>query len=376
MSSRPVAPSSAQTAADYERFGIAPDRIAAWEDGARTDNRRGTYEWWYFDAHFDDGAKLVIAFMNKDLSTPGKPLDPLIRLSLDLADGRIFSKTVRFAPEQWSAATEHADVRIAGNRFAGDLHTYRITVTLDEIAVDAVLTGTVPSWRPATGYLLFGEDRGKEFAWLPAVPQGDVRATYRVGTETFTASGTGYHDHNWGNVGLPSVVHDWYWGRGQVGPYTVIASLITAHKRYGYEPVPVFMLARDGNIIADDATRVRFEADDVYTDPRTAKPVARTLRYTYDSGDERFVVTFRRERDLARERMVDGLAGVKRLLARAARSDGAYLRFTGECTVQRLRGGALVEEFGQPAIWELMYFGHARQPGELSAHRASSTISP
>lgn len=73
---------------DYSRLGLARDRIQLWEDGARTDDRPGSYEWWYFDAHLDDGAKLVVVFMDKDLSTPQKPLDPTILLNLDLADGR------------------------------------------------------------------------------------------------------------------------------------------------------------------------------------------------------------------------------------------------------------------------------------------------
>ena len=75
---------AARTPDDYARLGIPPDGIDPSEDGARTDNRRGTYEWWYFDAHLDDGSTLVVVFMNKDLTTPGKPLAPRIRLNLDL----------------------------------------------------------------------------------------------------------------------------------------------------------------------------------------------------------------------------------------------------------------------------------------------------
>ncbi|MCU1465401.1 MAG: hypothetical protein JWM72_1329 [Actinomycetia bacterium] len=45
--------------ADYERFGLSPNSIAEWEDGVRTDDSAGTYEWWYFDAHLADGAKLI-----------------------------------------------------------------------------------------------------------------------------------------------------------------------------------------------------------------------------------------------------------------------------------------------------------------------------
>lgn len=73
---------------DYRRIGISRDEIARREDGPRTDCRSGTYEWWYFDAHLDNGAKLVVIFMTKDLSAPKKPLSPMIRMNLDLPDGR------------------------------------------------------------------------------------------------------------------------------------------------------------------------------------------------------------------------------------------------------------------------------------------------
>ena len=74
--------------ADYQRLGLSQDTIAPWEDGARTDGGRGTFEWWYFDAHLDDGAALVVMFMDKDVTEPQKPLDPLVRINLDLPDGR------------------------------------------------------------------------------------------------------------------------------------------------------------------------------------------------------------------------------------------------------------------------------------------------
>ena len=103
----------ASSPADYERLGLSPDSIAPWEDGARTDDSAGTYEWWYFDAHLADGAKLVVSFMNKDIAEP-KALSPLIRLDLDLPDGRHFEKIAHFPADEWSAATDHADVRLGG----------------------------------------------------------------------------------------------------------------------------------------------------------------------------------------------------------------------------------------------------------------------
>ena len=157
----------ANSPADYQRLGLSPTSIAAWEDGARTDDSAGTYEWWYFDAHLADGAKLVVTFMNKDIAEPQKPLSPLLRLDLDLPGGRHFEKLVHYPPGEWSAVTDHADVRLGENRFRGDLHRYRIQAAAEEISVDVTLAGEVPPWRPATGYMLFGADRSKEFAWLP-----------------------------------------------------------------------------------------------------------------------------------------------------------------------------------------------------------------
>lgn len=120
------------------------------------------------------------------------------------------------------------------------------------------------------------------------------------------------------------------------------------------------MLAKDGEIVADDSHNVTFETDDVYTDEHTGKPVATTTRYTYTRGDDRYIVTFTREQDLTRDRMIDGVTGLKKLAAKVTRFDGAYLRFTGPCSVQHFQNDTLVEEHTRPAIWELMYFGHAR----------------
>ena len=346
--------------ADYERLGLSKDAVAPWEDGARTDGGRGSFEWWYFDAHLDDGTALVVMFMDKDVTEPHKPLDPLVRINLDLSDGRSLQKTQHFAPEDYSAGTDHADVRIAGNRFVGDLHRYHITAAIDEVSVDVTLIGQVPPWRPGTGYVYFGADRSREFAWLPSVPQGTVEVRYHVGDEVHETTGIGYHDHNWGNAALAKLIHDWYWARGQAGPYSVITAYETAHEKFEYAPIVSFMLAKDGHIVAGDATKVGFAREDIYTDEKTGKPVANMLRYSYEDGDDRYVVTYTREEDLSINRMIEGIHGIKRLAATLVGFDGAYLRFSGECRVQYFRAGALVEEFADKAIWELMYFGHAR----------------
>jgi hypothetical protein len=77
-------------------------------------------------------------------------------------------------------------------------------------------------------------------------------------------------------------------------------------------------------------------------------------------GEDRYVVSFTRTRDLSATRMVDTIKGLKRIAAKLAHFDGAYLRFAGDIEISRYRGGELVETHKDDAIWELMYFGHAR----------------
>jgi len=73
------------------------------------------------------------------------------------------------------------------------------------------------------------------------------------------------------------------------------------------------------------------------------------------------VVTFSRHHDLTRNRMVERLRGIKRAAAQLVRFDGAYLRFSGEIRVAHYLGDEIVDQdAAEDAIWELMYFGHAR----------------
>ena len=196
--------------ADYKRLGIAPDQIAQFEDGQRIGTESGRYEWWYFDAHLDDGATVVVVFYTKPNVSPNGPLAPRITIDITLPDGRTFQKFLDTSPELFHASKSTCDVRIGTNRFVGDLNRYHITANIEEISVDIELTGVVPAWRPKSGHLYFGaEGREKLFAWLPSVPHGLATVRYRIGNEKRRASGSGYHDHNWGDVPVQTLMHNW-----------------------------------------------------------------------------------------------------------------------------------------------------------------------
>lgn len=94
--------------------------------------------------------------------------------------------------------------------------------------------------------------------------------------QTFT--GTAYHNHNWGDAPMDKLMHDWYWGRAPVGPYSLTASYITATGTYNGTKMPSFLLAKDGKVLADHFDKVYFSAIDININQKTGKPVAKILR--------------------------------------------------------------------------------------------------
>jgi hypothetical protein len=52
------------------------------------------------------------------------------------------------------------------------------------------------------------------------------------------------------------------------------------------------MLARDNAVIGDDRGKVTFEREGTCTDQETGKPVAAITRYSYDDGENKYVVSF------------------------------------------------------------------------------------
>jgi hypothetical protein len=117
---------------DYSRLGIAPADIAEFEDGQRIGMERGQYEWWYFDAHLDNGATVVVVFYTKPNVSPNGFLAPRVTINITLPDGRSFVKLLDTGPELFNASKSTCDVRIGANRFVGDLHRYQITATIEE----------------------------------------------------------------------------------------------------------------------------------------------------------------------------------------------------------------------------------------------------
>ncbi|HEY0528235.1 MAG TPA: hypothetical protein VGD02_05365 [Gemmatimonadaceae bacterium] len=343
---------------DFARLGIHPERIQMFEDGMRTRGGPGGYEWWYFDSHLSDGSFLVIVFYTKPQLDPGGPLAPFASVELNRPGQSPLRLEAHMSADAFSASSDRCNVWIGANNFRGDLRNYDIHFSHDNVTVDVKLIGQVPAWRPGSGHVFFGDDDQHLFAWLAAVPQGAVSVDLNIRGRKEHLEGVGYHDHNWGDVSMAKLINHWYWGRARVGDYSIVSSYIVAERAFGDAEVPIFMLAKAGRIIADDNHKVRFHVEDEHLDAGSGKPVADVVVYDYDDGTDHYRVSYRRSTTIADVRLIQTVTGFRRLVARLAGFDGAYLRFTGSVQVERFVNGLLLEDVSAPGIWEMMYFGH------------------
>jgi hypothetical protein len=220
------------------------------------------------------------------------------------------------------------------------------------------LDASVPSWRPESGHIYFGKK--DYFAWLPSVPEGKINGTLQMKDEKVELCGTGYHDHNFGNKLMILLMNDWYWGRAKIGDYVVVSSYIYANKKDGYKTVPIFMLAKDGEILTGDAYKhLTYEEKDFIKDSYTKRHVARTLVYDYNDREKcvHYRITYKKgDEEIERQVMTDIVGRPAAILFYLLGFRGSYHRMGGTAILERFDGDKIVERVESPAMWEQMCF--------------------
>lgn len=346
----------------YDKMGLKKGVVEEWEDGMHTDGSKGTYEWWYFDSHYPDGTKLIIFFYSKSPIEVNGPIKPMSTMELTFADGTSYSEEVHATIEESYYAKDTCDVRIGDCSIKGNLKNYDIVFKGKKLSAKVSLTNTIPAWRSQTGSILFGDNEEHYFAWLPATPEGNVIADIEYNGNKLHLEGSGYHDHNWGNLSMLKLMHHWYWGRAKIGEYKVISSWITGEKKYGFKDFDVFMLAKNDKILGDNSNHtLKFLPEDEFIEEHTKKPVYNKVIYEYITPDnEHYRIIYNRKGYISKQNFIDLLPGIVRVLAKMIGFEGSYLRFEGEAIIEKLENDNVVERVVEnSAVWELMYFGKA-----------------
>lgn len=333
-----------------EREGLTP-QPTLWEDGLRADTGPGFLEWWYFDAHLDDGSTAVVTYATKPLMKRKGPLVPNVVLTITRPDGTKLSELTFFPAGQFQAAKERCDVRIGPNWAQGDLHRYELHAESNGLAADLILTGSVPAWRPGAGKQYYDEAFSRYFGWLVAIPFGAVEGTLAYDGQRRTVQGTCFHDHNWGNVDLNSVFSHWFWGRAHAGEYRVMFTEYVAAKAYGSQKLPIFLLAKGDRILTDARRPMTLQTADDQPHPG-GKPYPRRLDVHWK--DERGAVhlAIREPRIIEASSLLMVLPAWQRFLARLF-VNPYYFRFVADAELTVDFAGEHFQKRGQ-ALYDLM----------------------
>ena len=332
------------------------ENVQLFEDGLRTEAKSGSYEWWYFDSKYADGSSLVIIFYTKPVTSFAKDFKPFVSLNYIRPGGKEIR--TKLESKEYSFSKECCDVRIGNCYLKGDLSHYDIYFKNAEVECQLTLDASVPSWRPDAGKIQFGKK--DYFAWLPSVPEGMVQGTLKMKNESIALSGTGYHDHNWGNKLMILLMNDWYWGRAKIGDYVVVSSYIYANKKDGYKETPIFMLAKDGKILTGDAFKhLTYEEKDFVKDPYTKRHVAKTLIYDYNDKARglHYRVTYQKgDEEVERQVMTDIVGRPLAIMFYLLGFRGSYHRMGGTVILETFDGDEMTERIEAPAMWEQMCF--------------------
>ncbi|MDR3337216.1 MAG: hypothetical protein LBT16_08445 [Treponema sp.] len=343
----------------YQKLGIEKTPQAR-EDGMRSDGQTGSYEWWYFDAEYPDGTKAVVGFYTKSGISTVSPPNPTTILTLTLPGGEtIYKRISEGEGKKIRASRDICDVEINNSSVKYDHGGYVIHYEDDEITYDCVMEPKVPLWRPGTGHWVFGEEQKDFFAWFVPLASAATKATLTVRGKTTELSGTGYHDHNWGNKELSECFNHWYWCRAAVGDYTVIAVDIISAEKFGYLRLPVFYIAKDGVVLDDNEERVVIERGKTECHPLTDKFIDNDIVFIQhsESGAD-YRIAFHRTGDIQVKSLLESIGYSPEKIA-AAKQMGVnptYIRCVGDVSFSVTEKGApsVTEDH---ALWEQMFFG-------------------
>lgn len=228
-----------------------------------------SYEWWYFDASFDNNYSMASLWKLSSVKTErGIVNERLVDFSIYNPSGQKIMAKQPFDDSSVSISSEKCDVTMGNNRVYGETSLYNLSYFADGVGGNLVFKSLVQGFRaPPDGTAYFSAEPVRYMGWAIAQPRAVVTGKLFLDGREINVSGTGYHDHNWGNAAINEVYDHWYWGRIFLPRHTLIYSVGQLSEKLGGKPVCVLLSFEDdklidlsGTIIADPGN---FKVDDI-----------------------------------------------------------------------------------------------------------------
>ncbi len=305
-------------------------------------NKRGSAEWWYFDARLDNGYT-VVAFFRARHERTGKTG---VEITVYRPNGEKTLNVYDYARSDFSISPDKADVRIGKNYIKADcsnekLWKYEIFLDEGEYGMHLKYTGTVHAWMPGSGYTEF-ENKG-HFGWCVALPRADVEGTIKVNNETIPAKGIGYHDHNWLNFNFARYLDFWYWGRIFSENFTMLFVYIKCNKQMDNHEIKVLMLAKGEKVYLStgecDLIQENFEYNE-----NAGNSYPKSLKFVLPDQQE---ITLNVQEIIDADSLLDDFNPILRFLAKyLLRLTPGYFRLNSKFNLNLTYEGKKYEEDG------------------------------
>jgi hypothetical protein len=349
--------------------GLAPD-----EDGDHYSPERDFFEWWYFDAAFNNGFRLV-AILHSSLYN-AVDHKPTVDIRITPPGEKSLTAIGRYTRSEYRSASGCCDVRLAGCHAVEEgPGQYRLQLRQGAVTADLLYQAEAPGWRPGTGYLFFDEATGHYFKWVVPLPLARVTGYIEIGGERMQVSGSGYHDHNWGNFVLADAFSRWTWGRflgTHQGETWALVFGDVAGRGYNRERVRPFLLS-SGGIVFKDIPKISLHEQQIREETTTRVKYPAQLDLEAHSESYAASLSIRAGRILEaldfanpifRRRLPRQLAEIafylsydKPLLGRLARKvlgKGSYLRMDARAELVIIHPQAI--HLAGDALYEIMQF--------------------
>ncbi|MGM9525150.1 MAG: lipocalin-like domain-containing protein [Peptococcaceae bacterium] len=288
---------------DYEKFGINPDKLEAWEDGRReTADEVGHGEVWYFDCSFDDKTTLVFGFRPKSHEQDNVAGDsPNVSINYTDESGKTFIDYRRYDVKDTQMSKDACNLKFGPSTLISPKawETYDVhiepeadcEVTLDgktstrhESALDLHFEAITKPFRPGTGYISFGE-HNEYYCTFICITRMKVTGRMTINGISKEVTGSAYYNHQWQNTNVMTLFHHWLWGRQNIGSYNVLIYDMVAAECFDFTHIPLFTVDDEqGNRIFENTTDdgVTVNVSDSYVQAGTGKRYPKEIAYTFE----------------------------------------------------------------------------------------------
>lgn len=326
------------------------------DDASHPYDGRFYWEWWYFDAQFDDGYRCVLELQYPNLTNIFAKECTML-FNVYTPDGRDYNNIIPFPLSMWRASQETCDVAIGENTIRGYDPEYRVKFAHSGLACDLTFENLLPGWTRGSGEIMFGmPEKQQVFGWVVPQPRARVSGTLSVDGVEHEVTGLGYHDHNWGNGIIPRYLSHWVWGRLTTDRLTMIFADVVTARWCGDVHIPIVFLALDDRIVLE-SSRAEYQVGDYVSDSAGFQVYPSHVDMEFRERDVAGEFHFTISKELE---MVNTLA--EKLPPRIVRIIGktlagpAYYRFLSDYHGWVEVGGERLELAGE-THWEYMIIG-------------------